>query len=228
MFKRTLIIYLVICLIMTLSTLASHACEFYFNYEEIVAPLGVTGSIGIRVFKDHSNCSMPDMDGYDLQWKNIQVIEETGWEEVSTSLHEKWIRVVLSEIGQGYFMISKDCTTEGYDSKSIPITVTNGGDLWNEVVSGQYPYETELSLKFINHFFEVDESATKIDRAAIIIENKAIALPSEDEMPDFTTVLESIYNYDDTISIYYSEINGVNRALLIAGKTFFYRLDHYL
>ena len=44
------------CLIILIfsSTTAILACEFYFNHQEINAPLGTTGTIAVRVLKEHN------------------------------------------------------------------------------------------------------------------------------------------------------------------------------
>lgn len=120
------------------------ACEFSFNYSEIAAPLSTVGEIGVRVQKDHNNCTLPSMDDYQFMWENIQVLGETAWEEIGSNLYEKWFEVSLSEIGDGYLKISKDCTKEGYEEAGLPITILAPGTegLWQDARAGGYPLDT--------------------------------------------------------------------------------------
>lgn len=124
-------------------TLSAAACEFSFNYSEITAPLSTVGQISVRVHKDHNNCTLPSMDDYQFAWENIQVLGETAWEEIGPNQYEKWFQVSLSQIGDGYLMISKDCTKEGYEEAILPIAVIEPAEegLWQQTYKGTYPFE---------------------------------------------------------------------------------------
>ena len=113
-------------------TLSAAACQFSFNYSEITAPLGTVGEIGVRVQKDHNNCTLTSMDDYQFAWEDIQVLGQTAWAEIGPNLYEKWFQVSLSEVGDGYLMISKDCTKEGYEEAVLPIAVLDptADSLW--------------------------------------------------------------------------------------------------
>ena len=118
--KKRLTVTLLAATITVLAiTLSAAACQFSFNYTEITAPLGTVGEIGVRVQKDHNNCTLPSMDDYQFAWENIQVLGETAWEGIGPDLYERWFQVSLSEIGDGYLMISKDCTKEGYEEAKV-------------------------------------------------------------------------------------------------------------
>lgn len=82
---------------------------------------------------------MKGMD-YTLAWSNIQVLEETDWTEIGQNLYEKRLQVVLSEIGEGFFLISKECLREGYGEKQLPISIGEGGEIWEKAFSLEYPY----------------------------------------------------------------------------------------
>jgi hypothetical protein len=124
-------------------TLSAAACQFSFSYGEITAPLGTAGEIGVRVQKDHANCTLPGTDEYQFAWENIQVLGETAWEEIGPDLYERWFQVSLSEVGDGYLMISKDCTKEGYEEAILLITVLDPAEdgIWYQAYSGTYPLE---------------------------------------------------------------------------------------
>jgi len=128
-------------------TLSAAACQFSFNYSEIAAPLGTAGEIGVRVQKDHANCTLPSMDDYQFAWENIQVLGETAWEEIGPDLYEKWFQVSLSEAGDGYLMISKDCTKEGYEEAILRITVLDPAEdgIWQQANEGIYPLDAPES-----------------------------------------------------------------------------------
>lgn len=141
MVKKTAIALAATLGLLAMSTTAI-ACEFSFNYSEIAAPLSRVGEIGVRVQKDHKNCTLPSMDEYQFDWENIQILGETAWEEVDSGLYEKWFQVSLSQIGNGYLKISKDCTKEGYEEAILPISVlepTEDGS-WQQAYDGTYPF----------------------------------------------------------------------------------------
>ncbi len=203
---------LLIVLLVTLS-IPVQACEFYFNYSQIEAPLGTTGSIGVRVFKEHQDCCMENMDGYQLEWDKIQVLEETEWSEIDNNLYEKRLRIALSEVGDGFFKISKDCTREGYDEDGIPIIVHEGGEDWNEAYHRQnYPYETELEVQRAAGTLELVEGGLEING------EKRVAVPS---------IPAAIEDYNGHTVIYYSVIDGNKEALLMVGEDIFYPFNHY-
>lgn len=134
---------LLVAAIVVAATVWASACGFLFSYAEVAAPLGVFGEIGVRVQKTHSNCTLPTMEDYQFAWDNVQVLGTTEWEEVGANLYEKWFRVSLSETGDGYLMISKDCTKEGYQEAVLLITVLDpdDGGVWQQANAGVYPFE---------------------------------------------------------------------------------------
>jgi hypothetical protein len=117
------VMYLFLLLIFSGSSLA---CEFAFNYNEIEAPLGIVGEVAVRVHKEHNNCTLSSMDEYYFEKENIQILEETEWKEIEKNVYEKRFKVLLSEKGEGYLLIWKDCSKEGYEEKKLPINVLAG------------------------------------------------------------------------------------------------------
>lgn len=201
---REVVILSIIALLLLAGTIRGEACVFYFNYQEIDAPLGIMGTIAVRVHKDHQNCSMgSDMDFF-LDWSNIQVLEETPWTEVGRDLYEKRLRVVLSEIGSGYMLLYKDCEREGYEEKRLPITVREGGDIWEQAYNGEYPYETEETMLSLQGPFQLEGNHILIHDIEVLLPKALENLDSESE-----------------IMVYYKP-EKENQAALIVGKTFFY------
>lgn len=125
------------------AAVGASACDFFFSYTEVTAPIGTYGEIGVRVQKTHNNCTLSSMDDYEFAWENVQILGSTEWEEVGPSLYERWFRVSLSEIGDGYLMVSKDCTKEGYQEAVLPITVLDpdAGGIWEQAIGGTYPLD---------------------------------------------------------------------------------------
>ena len=119
-------------------------CEFVFSHDRILASLGTVGEIGVRVQKTHTRCTLSSMDEYQFAWENVQILGSTAWENVDRDLYEKWFRVSLSEIGEGYLMISKTCSKNGYEEAILPIDVLGPDDedgVWSQAMVGTYPLD---------------------------------------------------------------------------------------
>ncbi len=211
MIMKASFVYITACLVILLASVPGQACDFFFNYPQVDGALGVTGSIAIRVLKHHVDCSLIGMEGYELDCENVEVIQETEWVEVENNLFEKWIRIVLSEIGEGYFVISKDCSTEGYDEKRLPIIVRAGGGIWETAFYEGYPYETNLNILSVGGPYELMDNS-------LVIENRSFSLP---------TIPKSLLEYDNDIVLYYTQASGSDKVLLIVGDTIFCRFDHH-
>lgn len=196
-------------------TLSAAACQFSFNYSEITAPLGTVGELGVRVLKDHNNCTLPSMDDYQFAWENIQVLGETDWDEIGANLYEKWFQVSLSEIGNGYLRISKDCTKSGYEEASLSITALEPTDdgLWQQANVGVYPLEILEGVtveSVVGDGIVIDGTLT-IDQLAI----QLLALPAT-------------FDGDlGMVQLFFTRTTeGAITPLLIAADGFFLRFDH--
>jgi len=196
-------------------TLSAAACQFSFNYSEITAPLGTVGEIGVRVQKDHANCTLPSMDDYQFAWENIQVLGETAWEEIGPDLYERWFQVSLSEIGAGRLMISKDCTKEGYEEAILPITVLDPAEdgIWYQAYSGTYPLE-ELETGTLENAMG---NGVIID-GILTIDELAVELP----------VVPSSFEGDvGSVRVFFTKTSDAEIVpLIIASEGFFLRFDH--
>ncbi|MBN1859071.1 hypothetical protein JW848_07700 [Candidatus Bipolaricaulota bacterium] len=195
--------------------LSAAACEFSFSYSVIEAPLGTVGEIGVRVQKEHNNCTLPSMDDYRFDWENIQILGETAWEEINANLYEKWFQVSLSQIGEGYLKISKDCTKEGYEEAVLAIRVLDPpeGGVWQLANEGIYPStdpDAETPESIVGDGIVVD--------GTLMIERFAIELP-----------LNSLGLDGDLgrVRVFYTETSeGDAIPLLIVSETSFLRFDH--
>jgi len=199
-------------------TISAAACQFSFNYSEIVAPLGTVGEIGVRVQKDHDNCSLPSMDDYQFAWDNIQVLGATAWEEVGPDLYERWFEVSLSELGDGYLMISKDCIKEGYEEAVLPITVLDPVEdgLWQQAISGIYPLDDVAAADSL----ETIAGAGVVSDGILSIDGQAIDLP--DVPTSFDGALGEVY-------VFLARTPDAGAVpLLIASDQFFLRFDHLM
>jgi len=194
-------------------SLPSLACEFTFNYERIEAPMGTVGEIGVRVERTHRKCTMDDSLDYQFDWKGIQILGETDWEEIGPQLYEKWFQVSLSSIGEGFFKISKDCSKEGYEEAALPITVKKEEGVWQLVSKGEYPYELQLKVEIENTFAQpfLNNDVLKVGK----VEVRLPFLPQE------------LVEYEEEIELYYYTFEGKALPLLVVSSDFFYRFDQY-
>lgn len=212
--KRTISVLAIAIGVLAIA-LSAAACEFSFNYGEIAAPLGTVGEIGVRVQKDHNVCTLPSMDDYQFAWENIQILGETAWEEISPNLYEKWFQVSLSQIGDGYLKISKDCTKEGYEEAILPVTVLDPseGGIWYQAYEGVYPLEIpEIgTLESVIGEGVVTDGTLTIDQLAI--ELAAIPAGFDGEL--------------GLIRLFFTKAPGEEIVpLLIASEEFLLRFDH--
>jgi len=195
---------------------SASACQFSFNYSEITAPLATAGEVGVRVQKDHNNCTLPSMDDYQFAWENIQVLGETTWQEVGPNLYEKWFQVSLSEIGDGYLMISKDCTKEGYEQAVLPITVLDPGEdgIWQQAADGIYPLD---ALEGGTVESAVGEGV--VSAGALAVDQVVVELP-----------MVASANFDGDVGVvqlfFTRSADDQIVPLLIASDGFFLRFDH--
>lgn len=213
--RKSAISALVAAMGMVALALSAAACEFSFSFAAIEAPLGTVGEIGVRVQKEHNNCTLPSMGDYQFDWENIQLLGETAWEEIGSNLYEKWFQVSLSQIGDGYLRISKDCTKEGYEEAVLAISVlepTRDG-IWQQAYEGTYPLadpET-AALASIAGDGVVVEGTLSIDELAIDL--PVIPFGFDGEL----AWVRAFYmkTSDDEIV-----------PLLVATEAFFLRFDH--
>jgi len=178
--ERTIRTTFLVLIGLILGAFAVSACDFTFNYDEITAPVGTVGEIGVRVQKTHDNCTMTDQLDYQFAWENLQVIGETPWEEVGPQLYEKWFKVSLSALGEGFLKISKTCSKEGYEEAILTVTVTEGAadGAFLQSLSGTYPFEveTDLSIKTVVGAVHLAEELLTIDDLQVSLPTIPIGL----------------------------------------------------
>jgi len=140
---RRVLSLLAAAIAVTVAAVGASACDFFFSYTEVTEPIGTYGEIGVRVQKTHNNCTLSSMDDYRFAWENVQILGSTEWGEVDPNLYERWFQVSLSEVGEGYLMVSKDCTKEGYQEAVLPVTVLDPdeGGIWDQASGGTYPLD---------------------------------------------------------------------------------------
>ncbi|MCF8002054.1 MAG: hypothetical protein K9K76_09380 [Halanaerobiales bacterium] len=209
--KKLLMVLVIVLLVFPVST---EACEFIFNFDRIEAPLGKMGEIRVRVYKTHNNCTLNGMEEYYFETSNVQTLEETEWKEIEKNVYEKWFKVLLSEKGEGYLLIWKDCTKEGYEEKSLPINVIEGNEDVALAVEGKYPYQIEKDseIRHIEGYLEM-----KDDRLSV---NDLIL-----ELPDTAAaVMQALEEIKVKSHIFYEAEN--KRVLLIANDDSYYYFDY--
>ena len=197
------------------ASLAANACDFYFNYDSIAAPIGTVGEIGIRIQKTHNNCTLTSMDEYIIEGAGIQILGETPWEDVGRDLYEKWLQVSLSLTGEGFLKISKTCTKEGYQEQVLPIAVRpseSEDSVWAKAWNGDYPFETSWATHSIMGAPTLEENTLSISSVSVVIPS-GTALP--EELPE-------------TLRLFTTQRDGATIALLLVGDGLFLRFDQHL
>ncbi len=197
-----------------LGAFAVSACDFTFNYDEITAPMGTVGEIGVRVQKTHNNCTMTDPLDYQFAWENLQILGETPWEEVGPQLYEKWFKVSLSAPGEGFLKISKTCSKEGYEEAVLPVTVIEGAadGPFLQALSGTYPFELEADLSV-----ETVVGAVHLEEGLLTIDDLQVLLP---------TIPIGLEDYLGEARLYYTSGGERTEPLLLVSEDFLYRFDH--
>jgi len=199
------------------AVLPAAACEFGFSYERIDAPLGTVGEIGVRVQKDHRNCTLGSMDDYWFDAEGIQILGESPWEEVGPDLYEKWFRVSLSQIGDGYLRISKDCTKEGYEEAVLPITVLEPDEagVWHDAHDGTYPFQAPASGSVQSFAGDAVGDGSVLTVGSLVI--------------DLAFAPAALIGELGWVRVFYLEPSeGDIRLLLVVSETGFLRFDHLL
>ena len=214
--KRTIKSMFIVVAGLLVASVVAAACDFSFNYDQITAPLGTVGEIGVRVQKTHKNCTMEDPLDYQFAWENIQIIGETQWEETGPLLYEKWFKVSLSVPGEGFLKISKTCSKEGYEEAILPITVTRGAedDVFMQALSGTYPFAPPVELTV-----ESAIGLIQLDEGLLTVNDVRMSLPLS---------LSAIDGYEGEIRAYYAVDKAGIEPLLLVSDGFFYRFDYLL
>ena len=212
--KNALTISVILVAVLTLSVVG-WACDFTFNYDEITAPVGTVGEIGVRVQKTHNQCVMDGLD-YHFEYSDLQVLEETEWEQLGPDLYEKWFQVSLSRLGDGEFKIYMDCTKDGYEEAVLPVTVTAGEEdgVWSVAMSGAYPFTDEIGMTA-----EMTTGAIWLHDGVLSVADRSVVLP---------TAPEGLVDYQGEAYVYTAQTEGESAVLLLVSDEFFYRFDHLI
>ena len=84
---RSATFYLILGLMaMIVLSFSALACEFTFSLDQIEAPIGTVGEIGVRAKKTCWRCVMDDPLDYQFNWEGIQILGETEWEQTDSKL----------------------------------------------------------------------------------------------------------------------------------------------
>ena len=211
--KRVYIAFAALSLLALFAVSAS-ACDFYFSYESISAPIGTVGEVGIQVQKTHAKCTLSSMDDYVIDGAGIQILGETAWQDLGGDLYEKWVQISLSEEGDGFLRISKTCTKEGYEEKVLPVTVLAQDEsaVWTTAWDGEYPFEASSDVSSVLASAAVSDSSIEVDGLALMLPDGAV-LPKD--LPE-------------SVRVFYAEIEGRSVPLLLVGEGLFVRFDHLI
>lgn len=196
--------------------LVSLGCDFVFSYKSITAPVGTWGEVGIRVYKTHPNCTLPNPYDYQLSAEGVQILGQTPWTEVQPNVIEKWVLLSLAEVGEGYLKVSKTCTKEGYEAGLLPISVTApaGDGAWTQAWNGTWPFDPPRE----GTVGSVVGNAT-LRGDVLSVGGVSVTLP---------TVPPAVGNPTLPVRLFYMTLDGKPFPLLIVSKGLFWRYDHLL
>ena len=215
--KRKHLLWVTVLLaVLNLFVYTASACEFLFSYEQITAPIGTVGEIGVRVQKTHPRCTMDDPLDYQFTWEHLQILGETEWQVVGPELYEKWFKVSLSTLGEGFLKISKDCTKEGYEEAILPVTVTADEEdgFWAQAFTGVYPFEQPNG-----DCIESTIGTFQVDGETLKVVDIAVQLPF---------VPSNLADYSGGVRLFTMESEGQTIPLLLMSEDFFFRFDHFM
>jgi len=198
------------------SSAARHWAASSCSATGLEARIGTWGEVGIRVYKDHSNCTLPHPFDYDITVEGLQILSEGPWQEIQPNVIEKWLVVSLAEEGEGHLMISKDCSKEGYQEARMPVTVVapSDGGLWAQGWKGAYPFELPEGL-IVQSVFGIP----MLSGADLTVGDQRLRLPS------VPTELGAMVS---PVRVFTTTRDGEVIPLLIVGEGLFWRYDHLL
>ncbi|MEW5826513.1 MAG: hypothetical protein AB1778_06730 [Candidatus Bipolaricaulota bacterium] len=191
-------------------------CDFLFSYESIAAPLGASGEIGVRVVKDHNNCSLPDPYDYDITVSGVQILAQTPWTEVQRNVIETWLMISLAEEGEGYVMVSKTCSKEGYEEARMPVTILPATDdgAWAQAWGGTYPFSVPSTGDVLHRV-----GAPAYSDGVLTVGGHTLTL---------SDVPSGLEQESSPVVVFYLVDGDAMSPLLIVGPSWFWRYDHLL
>ena len=195
---------------------AAPECIVSCTYEEIVAPLGTAGEIGIQIQQRDAQIQTSSMAQYVIVGIGVQILDETPWNAVGESLYEKRVVVSLSEVGEGALSFRNGEESEDSEMQILPIRVLTPlvQGRWASAMAGLYPLEGEYAEDVLS----VHGKSAYV-HGILFVEDIACEWPLQPRR-----LAES----EGEIRLFYIERDGMIVPLLAVGETFFYRCDHLL
>lgn len=188
------------------------SCVFSFEPEVVSGKVGDIVIIKVSVEKTHWRCVLDSMDDYHFELENVQVLGETSWNQIDSRIYEKWFKLSLSEAGEGFVKIWKNCTKEGYDEAILPVTVSANTELLEKISEGSFPVDTPLNVEstLVESFYKDAEKTVN----KITLKDVEFELPIE------------VYLKAGEVYVLYSK--DYPYPIAVAGEDFFYRFDYYI
>ena len=194
-------------------------CIISCTHEQIVAPLGTAGEIGVRIQQRDGDVQTSSMDCYEIVGAGVQILDQTGWEPIGEGAYEKWIVVSLSEVGEGALIFRNTLAQEGgggEDIRILPIRVLTPviSGRWAHAMAGLYPLDWEPNEE-IHSVLGIPAYEDGILRIGEVTCTWPL---------DPSRVAES----ETDTRLFYIEREGNAVPLLVAGDAFFYRCDQLM
>lgn len=188
------------------------SCVFSFEPEAISGKVGDVVVIKVVVEKTHLRCTLDSMDDYHFEFDNVQVLGETSWNQIDQYTYVKWFKLSLSEAGEGFVKIWKNCSKEGYDEAVLPVNVSENAELFEKINSGKFILDTQLNIEnTLVRSFYLDAERT-VDKITL-------------GDAEFKFPIEICLKAGDIYVLYSKDYPY---PIAVAGKDFFYRFDCYI
>ena len=196
---------------------ATPECIVSCTYEQIVAPLGTAGEIGIRIQQRGTNVQSSSLAHYEIVGSGVQILDQTPWESIGVELYEKWVVVSLSEVGDGALFFRNGAVPENRDEiRILPIRVLTPlpAGRWMHAMNGLYPLDWEPAEEIRSSL-----GVPTFDDGLLHIGGITCVWPLAPRL---------IAECGSEARLFYIERNGETLPLLVVGDAFFYRCDHLL
>jgi NosR/NirI family transcriptional regulator, nitrous oxide reductase regulator len=119
---RFVIMALAPLLLIALSAAPVLACDITISPSSATGAVGDTVTFTINVQETHRNCSVPIQETQ-IKLKGMEMVSQTAWKELNSTLNQKQITVRLTAPGEGSLEVIRVCS-KGGDDQIARVTIT--------------------------------------------------------------------------------------------------------
>ena len=137
---KALVVAFLVFLAMLLFVQPALACNITITSTEASGKVGDNLTFTINVQKTHRRCITP-IDETEIKLQNMEMVSQTLWEKVSSSIDRKQVTVKLTKAGEGFLEVVRDCSLGG-DDQTFKVTISESAGPTAPVPSGLPPSPT--------------------------------------------------------------------------------------